>query len=143
MPARASPKERRLIDEWMVGAQPCWKLAYTGSVGSQTLTGNPGRARVCATIRAGQMVRESGRSRPASRLAARSADRVCRGLAVVVENEIRPEYGPPHDKAQVRTVAEIFAARDRAGELAGWFAGAPTRRAPAVELEPRRPGPSG
>ena len=34
-------KERRLIDEWMVGAQPCWKLAYTGSVGSQVLTGIP------------------------------------------------------------------------------------------------------
>ena len=25
----------------MVGAQPCWKLAYTGSVGSQSLTGIP------------------------------------------------------------------------------------------------------
>src|SRR5207302_5985074 len=37
--------------------------------------------------------------------------------------EIRPDHGPPNDKAQVRTVAEIFAARDRAGELAAWFAG--------------------
>ena len=33
--------EKRLIDTWMVGAQPCWKLAYTGSVGSQALTGIP------------------------------------------------------------------------------------------------------
>ena len=33
--------EKRLIDEWMVGAQPCWKLAYTGSVGSQVLMGLP------------------------------------------------------------------------------------------------------
>jgi len=33
--------EKRLIDCWMVGAQPCWKLAYTGSVGSQSLTGIP------------------------------------------------------------------------------------------------------
>ena len=33
--------EKRLIDTWMVGAQPCWKLAYTGSVGSQSLTGIP------------------------------------------------------------------------------------------------------
>src|SRR5207302_3826762 len=39
--------------------------------------------------------------------------------------EIRPDHGPPNDKAQVRTVAEIFAARDRAGELAAWFAGGP------------------
>src|SRR5947208_500317 len=33
--------EKRLIDRWMVGAQSCWKLAYTGSVGSQALTGIP------------------------------------------------------------------------------------------------------
>ncbi len=35
--------ERRLIDDprYMPGAQPCWKLAYPGSVGSQVLTGIP------------------------------------------------------------------------------------------------------
>ena len=33
--------EKRLIDTWMVGAQPCWKLFYTGSVGGQVLTGIP------------------------------------------------------------------------------------------------------
>src|SRR5204862_7071906 len=38
---------------------------------------------------------------------------------------VRPELGPPRDKAQVRTVAQIFAERGRAGDLAEWFAGDP------------------
>ena len=33
--------EKRLIDTWMVGAQPCWKLIGAGSVGGQVLTGIP------------------------------------------------------------------------------------------------------
>src|SRR5713101_8055124 len=118
-------KERRLIDEWMVGAQPCWKLAYTGSVGSQTLTGIP-------------VVREL-RDDP------RWADRAHiwpfeTGLALpdetrIVFAEVWPSWweewkaarrpGEVNDQAQVRTVAEIFAAQDRAGELAAWFTGAP------------------
>jgi precorrin-8X/cobalt-precorrin-8 methylmutase len=115
--------ERRLIDEWMVGAQPCWKLAYTGSVGSQTLTGIP-------------VVREL-RDDP------RWADRagiwpfetglgLKDGTSIVFaevwpswwRKQIRTELGPPNDRAQVRSVAEIFAATDRTGELAAWFAGA-------------------
>lgn len=112
--------EKRLIDRWMVGAQPCWKLAYTGSVGSQALTGIP-------------VVREL-RDNPAW------ADRARvwpfeTGLGLPDEAQIvfaevwpswwkvRPELGPPNDRAQVRTVAEIFARQDRAGELAAWFAG--------------------
>jgi hypothetical protein len=34
-------RERRLIDDRMVGAQPCWKLLGIGSVGGQALTGIP------------------------------------------------------------------------------------------------------
>ena len=33
--------ERRLCEARLKGTQPAWKLAYTGSVGSQTLTGIP------------------------------------------------------------------------------------------------------
>src|SRR5271163_5147545 len=33
--------ERRLIDEYMTGCQPCWKLLGAGSVGGQVLTGIP------------------------------------------------------------------------------------------------------
>ena len=117
-------KERRLIDEWMVGAQPCWKLAYTGSVGSQTLTGIPVVREVRDDPRWADRARiwpfETGLGLP---------DKTRIVFAEVWpswwKQEIRPEYGPPNDKAQVRSVAEIFAARDHAGELAAWFTGAP------------------
>ena len=129
--------EKRLIDCWMVGAQPCWKLAYTGSVGSQSLTGipvvrelrhHPGwadRARIWPF--------ETGLTLP---------DEAQIVFAEVWPSwwraEIRAEYGPPNDRAQVRTVAAIFAARNRAGELAGWFAGDPSltdEQRHAVETE--------
>ena len=58
--------EKRLIDTWMTGAQPCWKLAYTGSVGSQALTGIP-------VVRALRDDPRLGRPRP--HLAVR--DRIC------------------------------------------------------------------
>ena len=116
-------KERRLIDEWMVGAQPCWKLAYTGSVGSQSLTGIP----VVRELRSDPRWADRARIWPFETGLGLPAD----AQIVFAEvwpswwrNEIRPDHGPPNDKAQVRTVAEIFAERDRAGELAAWFAGA-------------------
>ncbi len=37
----------------------------------------------------------------------------------------RRAAGEPKDEAQVRTVARLFAERDRAGELAALFAGDP------------------
>jgi precorrin-8X/cobalt-precorrin-8 methylmutase len=116
--------EKRLIDEWMVGAQPCWKLAYTGSVGSQSLTGIPVVRALRGDLRWADRARiwpfETGLRLPDE--------------ARIVFAEVWPSWwrseikagngGPPNDKAQVRTVAEIFAAKDRAGELAAWFAGA-------------------
>jgi precorrin-8X/cobalt-precorrin-8 methylmutase len=111
--------EKRLIDTWMVGAQPCWKLIGAGSVGGQVLTGIP----VVRALRDDE--RWAGRARiwpfetgfgvpPDTRIVFAevwpSWWKVCPGL------------GPPNDKAQVRTVARLFAARDRAAELASWFA---------------------
>ena len=117
--------EKRLIDCRMTGAQPCWKLAYTGSVGSQSLTGIPvvrqlrhdpawaGRAQIWPF--------ETGLRQP---------DEAQIVFAEVWPSwwrrDIRADYGPPNDRAQVRSVAGIFAAANRAGELAGWFAGDPT-----------------
>jgi len=117
--------EKRLIDRWMVGAQPCWKLAYTGSVGSQSLTGIP----VVRALRNDPSWAADARIWPFET-----------GLTVPDEaqivfaevwpswwrRDIRSNYGPPNDKAQVRTVARIFAAANRAGELASWFAGDPS-----------------
>jgi precorrin-8X/cobalt-precorrin-8 methylmutase len=129
--------ERRLIDCWMVGAQPCWKLAYTGSVGSQSLTGIP----VVRELRHHPGWADRARIWPFET-----------GLGLTDEaqivfaevwpswwrREIRHDYGPPNDKAQVRSVAAIFAAQNRAGELAKWFAGDPNLTADqrhAVETE--------
>lgn len=116
--------EKRLIDRWMVGAQPCWKLAYTGSVGSQSLTGIP----VVRELRHDPRWADRARIWPFE-TGLRQPDEAQIVFAEVWpswwRNAIRPEYGPPNDKAQVRTVAEIFAAQDRAGELAKWFAGDP------------------
>ena len=117
--------EKRLIDTWMVGAQPCWKLAYTGSVGSQVLTGIP----VVRALRDDPDLAESARLWPFETGLRAPAE------ARIVFAEVWPswwrkqicgDYGPPNDRAQVRTVAGIFAAADRTGELAQWFAGDPT-----------------
>ena len=117
-------QERRLIDRWMTGAQPCWKLAYTGSVGSQALTGIP-------VVRA---LRDDPRWAGHARIWPFETGLALPNDARIVfaecwpswwRTEIRAGYGPPIDKAQVRSVAEIFAASDAAGEFAAWFAGDP------------------
>ncbi len=116
--------EKRLIDRWMIGAQPCWKLAYTGSVGSQALTGIPVVRELRDDPRWAARARiwpfETGLTLP-------EAARIV--FAEVWpswwKKQIRPECGPPNDKAQVRSVAGIFAAHDRTGELAALFAGDP------------------
>lgn len=111
-------KERRLIDEWMIGAQPCWKLAYTGSVGSQVLTGLP-------VVRA---LRDDKRWAVQARIWPLETGLGLPDDARIVFAEVWPSWwkacsklGPPKDKAQVRTVARIFAAADRAGALGAWF----------------------
>jgi precorrin-8X/cobalt-precorrin-8 methylmutase len=115
----AGLREKRLIDTWMKGAQPCWKLAYPGSVGSQILTGIP----VVRALRDDRRWADDARIWPFET-----------GLAVsddthIVFAEIWPSWWPvrdkgekPRDKAQVRTVAAVLAARDREGALASWFA---------------------
>jgi hypothetical protein len=114
--------ERRLIDRWMVGAQPCWKLAYTGSVGSQVLTGIP-------VVRA---LRDDPRWSDCARVWPFETGLDLPNDARIVFAEVwpswwqlAPELGPPRDRAQVRTVARLFAECDRAGGLASWFAGDP------------------
>lgn len=110
--------EKRRIDEWMVGAQPCWKLIGAGSVGGQVLTGLP-------VVRA---LRDDPRWAAAARIWPFETGFAPPGDARIVFAEVWPSWwkacatlGPPNDKAQVRTVARIFAAADRAGVLARWF----------------------
>ena len=110
--------EKRLIDEWMIGAQPCWKLIGAGSVGGQVVTGIP----VVRALRDDPRWAEHARIWPFETGLGLGDD------ARIVFAEVWPSWwkacpklGPPNDKAQVRTVARIFAAADRAGELAAWF----------------------
>jgi len=111
-------KERRLIDEWMVGAQPCWKLAYTGSVGSQVLTGIP----VVRALRGDKRWAHCARIWPfETGLGVPDDARIVFAECWPSWWKACPRLGPPNDKAQVRTVARILAAADRADELTLWF----------------------
>src|SRR5438874_1402355 len=116
--------EKRLIDRWMVGAQPCWKLAYTGSVGSQALTGIP-------VVRA---LRDDPRWSDRARIWPFETGLGLPGDARIVFAECWPSWwqwrptqqpGEVNDRAQVRHVVQLIAAADKEGALAAWFAGDP------------------
>jgi hypothetical protein len=112
--------ERRLIDEYMKGAQPCWKLLGAGSVGGQVLTGVP----VVRALRDDPRWGHSARVWPFETGLGAEPD----GILVMAEVypslwSVSPAGGEPKDAAQVRTVARYFAERDRAGTLAALFAG--------------------
>jgi precorrin-8X/cobalt-precorrin-8 methylmutase len=114
--------ERRLIDEYMRGAQPCWKLLGAGSVGGQALTGIP----VVLALRKDPRWRDRARIWPFETGLQPPSD----GVVVMAEVypslwAVSPVGGEPKDAAQVRAVARFFAERDRAGELAAFFAGDP------------------
>jgi hypothetical protein len=117
--------EKRLIDVWMVGAQPCWKLAYTGSVGSQALTGIP----VVRSLRDDPRWADRARVWPFETGLGLPAD------ARIVFAEVWPSWwrgwrdakypGEVNDSAQVRYVARLFAEEDTVGVFASKFAGDP------------------
>ena len=98
-------KERRLIDEWMVGAQPCWKLAYTGSVGSQVLTGIP-------VVRALRDDPALGALRP--RLAVRDRARPARGRTASSSPRCWPSWWKRLRKARTTQRPSAGAARSPA-----------------------------
>jgi len=115
--------ERRLCEARVRRTQPVWKLAYTGSVGSQALTGIP---RVWAL-------------RTDPRLAFRSQiwpfetglsddPKAAVILAEVYPSLVPPEDLPglPKDAGQVVAVARALAHRDAAGELPVLFAADPS-----------------
>jgi hypothetical protein len=111
-------REKRLIDQWMTGAQPCWKLIGTGSVGGQVLTGLP-------VVRA---LRDDPRWAASARVWPFETGLGLPDEARIVLAEVWPSWwkacaklGPPNDQAQVRTVARIFAATDRTGAFGAWF----------------------
>ena len=119
----AALAERRLIDErdYMPGAQPCWKLCYTGSVGSQALTGIP----IVRSLRDDPRWRQQARVWPfETGLVAPTNTRFV--FAEVYPSLWRHGDEKPKDKAQVLAVARFLAASDRAGKLDALFAGDPS-----------------
>jgi precorrin-8X/cobalt-precorrin-8 methylmutase len=122
--------ERRLIDRraYMPGAQPCWKLAYPGSVGSQSLTGLP----VVRALRDDPRWRDAARVWPFEtglRPPATPAIVFAEVYPSLWRKEIAKSADQPKDKAQVRFVTRLFAERDRAGQLPELFFGDPRLRA--------------
>jgi precorrin-8X/cobalt-precorrin-8 methylmutase len=117
--------EKRLIDKRMKGAQPCWKLAYAGSVGSQSLTGIP-------VVRA---LRDDPRWSGVAHVWPFETGLCPPSDAQIVFAEVWPSlWGDeirmmterPKDKAQVCFVAHLFERRDRADDLSQLFAGDPS-----------------
>ena len=118
--------ERRLIDEYMTGAQPCWKLLGAGSVGGQVLTGLP----VVRFLRDDARWRDQVRIWPfETGLTAQPSGRLVMAEVYPSLWSVSPVAGEPKDAAQVRTVARYFAERDHAGQLGAFFAGVETEEA--------------
>ena len=122
---RAHPPERRLCDIRATGAKTVWQLAYTGSVGSQTLLGLPALKRLVADQRiAGRATIwpfETGLRTPDAQAV------IAEVYPSLLRAEVRARRGEDEilDSAQVRVNAEAFARLDLQGGLAHLFAGAP------------------
>jgi hypothetical protein len=114
--------ERRLVDLYIPSAQPCWKLLGIGSVGGQALTGIP----------VARALRDDPRWCDRTNVWPFETGLCGRFEARIVITEVYPSLwavspalDEPKDRAQVRTVAQFLAERDRAGELAALFIGDP------------------
>jgi hypothetical protein len=100
--------------------QPAWKLAYTGSVGSQTLLGIP----VLERLRDHDALQAVSKVWPFEVL----VPDLPLGSAAVVHAEIWPsivpfshEQGSCHDERQVRAVVRKWRELDRHDRLSEWF----------------------
>jgi len=114
--------ERRLCELRMPRTQPTWKLAYTGSVGSQALTGIP---RVWEIRRDPRLAMDAHIWPFETGLAV--DDRVSLVLAEVYPSLVEPAplKDKPKDAGQVVAIAKHFAALDAEDRLAPLFAGDP------------------
>jgi precorrin-8X/cobalt-precorrin-8 methylmutase len=118
--------ERRLTDLRLAGPQPVWKLAGTGSPGSQALTGIP----LLHALRHHPALAKAARIWPFETGLAAPARKRRAGLVLA---EVYPSLVPSpqrrnevKDSAQVRAIAQHFAALDAQGRLAALFAGDPS-----------------
>lgn len=119
---RAALAEKRLVEQRVPKMQPGWKLAYTGSVGSQSLLGLP---RLYNLRFNRDQLREYSFVWPfETAFAKKLPDGPC-----VVHAEIYPsllklnEKDRITDRAQVRAYVQWLQAEQREGRLASWLAG--------------------
>lgn len=115
--------EQRIVEQRVPSAQPVWKLAGVGSVGSQALTGIPKvwalRCDPRLAFRAHIWPFETGLNYDAA--------------AQIIFAEVYPSLfpvkeisGKPKDAAQVSALAKYFAALDQLGTLESLFHADPT-----------------
>ncbi len=114
--------ERRLCEARVRTTQPVWKLAYTGSVGSQALTGIP---RVWALRTDGRLAFRTQIWPFETGLADCPEAQVI--LAEIYPSLVPPEALPglPKDAGQVSAMAKALARWDAAGRLPALFAADP------------------
>ena len=112
--------ERRYVERIVRSAQPVWKLAYPGSVGSQTLTG-------IARLQAWRSASSVGQDSAVWPFETEFADDLCRQvvLAEIYPSlfDIDADAGETKDAAQVRTLATGYSRLDQQGELLPHLAG--------------------
>jgi hypothetical protein len=108
--------ERRLVEERVRGAQPCWKLYTTGSVGSQALLGVARLVRLRAATGAAVWPFDTGLRPPQAPVVLAEVYPSLLDAAV----KARPE-GEIKDAAQVRLTAKAFAQLDAEQQLASLF----------------------
>jgi len=115
---RADLTERRIVDRRVPGAQPVWKLAGIGSVGSQTLTGIPKvwslRCDPRLAFRTHIWPFETGLNHDA-------AAQIIFAEAYPSLFPVKEISGRPKDAAQVSSVVRRFAALDKRGALESLF----------------------
>lgn len=117
------PSERRLVEGRIRRTQPVWKMAYTGSVGSQALTGIPRVWGLRTDPRLAFATQiwpfETGlRHDPTARVILAEA------YPSLVEPDDLP--GRPKDAGQVTALARHYAQLDQADRLAPLFEADPT-----------------
>jgi precorrin-8X/cobalt-precorrin-8 methylmutase len=125
-------KVERTLRDRGASPQPAWKLAYTGSVGSQTLVGIP----VVYRLRNHEALRDVSRVWPFEVL----VPELPTGAPAVVHAEIWPsivafahEAGSCADERQVRAVVRAWRELDRRDRLATWFAAPPDAKTVRAE----------
>ncbi len=122
--------EKRLVEAMTPTAQPVWKLAYAGSVGSQTLLGIP---RVWTLRNDPRFAKEAAIWPFETGLADDPAYRFI--LAEIYPSLIEPKKlrGKPKDAGQVAAMVEHMSALDEEEQLTRYFAGSPSLSAEQAE----------